>query len=208
MSYEKLLRALNNRGRRKLDFQRTRRYNLSMSRTQMLAKALGGEVIEDVGYRGVINVRGEYMRYHVSHGVTAVSPSGRQWRHLRTVMTPEEVDPFLEEAGLLPRQEPKQRPVDALAALLGGEVVAKFQAGGGVVRTPQGLYVRFSNVTGLDIVTYVVSKWRSVRHLADRTEFLRLLHENPHKVAELVSAVTAGQAEPAEAAAPQEVHNG
>jgi len=173
------LHSTSKRSKRKFDFPSIPGYNEGMSRTKLLAQAFDGEVIEDLGYRGIIYVkeRNEYMRYHTTAGVHVVMRQPRVWRTTRHVLTPDEIRPFLEEVGLLPKITPVEAPLDQLARITGGQVVTTFQTGGGVFKTPQGVCYRFSNMTGLDIVEYIVSKWRSVRHLAHRNDILRALQD-------------------------------
>jgi hypothetical protein len=172
--------AHSHRTKRKFDFHQTPGYNESMSRTQLLAKAFDGEVIEDFGYRGIIYVKekNEFIRYHTTAGVHSVERQPRVWRTKRHILTPEEIRPFLEEIGLLPKIVPIETPIDQMARITGSTVVQTFQTGGGVFKSPRDVYYRFSNISGLDIVTWVVTKWRMVRHVAHRTTVLRALYEH------------------------------
>ena len=151
----------------------------SMSKVELIAKALGGTVIEDQGYRGIIHVpeQNHYVRYHSAYGVHVVQRLAKTWRVARTVLTLDEVDGFLKEAGVLPDITATANPLVELANALHGDVVQKFHAGGGVIKLPNGVCLRFSHITGLDLVELIVTKWRSVRHVASRSETLRALME-------------------------------
>jgi hypothetical protein len=170
--------------KRKVDFQSVKMYNEGkMSRVELLAKALGGVVIEDLGYRGIIYVedKKEYVRYHSAHGVHIVQRTPKVWRTVRAVLSSDEVRPFLEECGLVPKIQPVEKPLESLAKACDGEVVTTFQTGGGVLRSAAGVYYRFSNITGLDIVEHVVTKWRTVKHVASRTDtMVALLEDKAH----------------------------
>lgn len=171
-----------------------------MTRVEMLAKALRGEVVEDEGYRGVIHRDGEYIRYHSTHGVHVVERNLRTWRAVRPIMSPEEVRPFLEAAGVLPvidLSKPRD-PLSKLHSLLGGDVVQKFATGGGVIHLPTGNYLRYSPIAGLAIVEFVVTKWRIVKRIMDRNETLKTLLNDHERIREVIygsgdhSAVVSG----------------
>lgn len=166
--------------KRKVAIHLTKAYNESMSRVELLAKALGGVVIEDYGYRGVIYVedKKEFVRYHSVHGVHVVLRTPKVWRVVRQMFTADELRPFLEEQGLVPKITPQEKPLDTLAKACGGQVVATFHTGGGVIKAANGVHYRYSNITGLDIVEFVVSKWRSVRKVATRNEVLTALSQD------------------------------
>jgi hypothetical protein len=83
-----------------------------------------------------------------------------------------------------------------------GEVVHQFSLGGGVVRVGD-VYLRVSNIAGLDVVRLIVTKWRKVIHVLDRTDFLRLLHNNPQELVRQVEELT-GAPQPDKSNAPEE----
>lgn len=177
--------------KRKVDSHLSGRDNRGMTKVEMLARALQGTVIEDNGYRGIIHVteKNEYVRYHSTHGVHVVQRQPKTWRIVRQLLAPEEVVPFLQESGVLPKLTPLDKPLDSLAKAVGGKVIATFSSGGGVVKVGD-VCVRFSNITGLDIVEFIVTKWRSVVHIADRNEVLRDLIEDPTRVADRLRGYT------------------
>jgi hypothetical protein len=185
---ERILNGTRKQTKRKVEYRSERVYNETMNRVALLAQALGGIVIEDQGYRGIIYVtdKKEYVRYHSTQGVHVVMKTPKVWRTVRLMLTSEQVRPFLEECGLVPKIGPVEKPLEALATACGGKVVDTFHTGGGVVRTEEGVYYRLSNITGLDIVERIVSKWRAVKHVANRTEVFRALCEN--KASDLFAA--------------------
>lgn len=133
----------------------------SKSRTQHLADALHCEVIEDVGYRGILyNDEQGFLRYHISVGLQKVVRVGETWRSTETVLTPEDVLKFLDEAGV---RKPKN-PINTQALQkLGGEVIEKFVAGGGIMHNR--VYLRYSPILGIDIVEKALSKWVSKKKI-------------------------------------------
>ncbi len=156
-----------------------------MSKVELLAKALHGTVVEDFGYRGIIYVEAkkEFVRFHSAHGVHVVARNPKTWRVVRPMFSPDEVRPFLEEAGVLPKVGTiETKPLDRLAKATQGEVVQVFHTGGGVVKLPSGTCLRYSNISGLDIVDYIVSKWRVIIHVMSRNDALKLLLEDPSKL--------------------------
>lgn len=159
-----------------------------MTKTAMLAQALRGKVVEDQGYRGVVYVddRNEFVRFHSMYGVHQVSRRAKTWRVVRSILTAEEVEPYLREAGVLPDINAAVNVMDSMATQLNGEVIARFSSGGGVVKCEFG-FIRFSNITGLDKVELVITKWRSVRKLMGRTEALHNIIT--HKLGDAVRAL-------------------
>jgi hypothetical protein len=195
---ELLLRRASHQPKRKVGIHFNQLYNESMNRVELLAKALGGIVMEDQGYRGIIYVtdKKEYVRYHSTQGVHVVMKTPKVWRTIRAMLTPAEVRPFLEECGLVPKLVPVVRPLEAIAQAVDGVVVETFHTGGGVVRAEhegRNVYYRLSNITGLDIVEHIVSKWRAVKRLANRTEVFRALTEG--RVAELFDNIASDKKE-------------
>ena len=133
--------------------------NSKQSRTQLLGHALGAQVIEDFGYRGILyNDEHGYMRYHSANGLQKVMRAGRQWRLKETILTSEDVDTFLKDAGLVV-QSNHRSILQQLHEALGGEIKETFSSGGGIVYTDDSVYVRYSPITGLDIVELSLTKW-------------------------------------------------
>jgi hypothetical protein len=186
-----LLRALSG-GRHRVEARRTR--------VQLLAEALKGEVVEDLGYRGVIHAGGKHLRYHVQYGLDEVERTAHNWRVTRPVLAPDEVDDFLEQAGY--RVRGRIDPLHTFAELVKGEVVHQFSLGGGVIRVGD-TYLRVSNIAGLDVVRLIVTKWRKVVHVLDRSDFLRLLHDSPQELVRQVGELT-GAPQPDKGNAPEE----
>jgi hypothetical protein len=180
------------------------RVEVRRTRVQLLAEALKGEVVEDLGYRGVIHAGGKHLRYHVQHGLDEVERTAHNWRVVRPVLAPSEVDDFLEQAGY--RVRSRVDPLHSFAELVKGEVVHQFSLGGGVVRVGD-VYLRVSNIAGLDVVRLIVTKWRKVIHVLDRTDFLRLLHNNPQELVRQVEELT-GAPQPDKSNAPEEEGGG
>ena len=158
---------------------------IALTRTEALARAFKGTVIEDVGYRGVIFVpdesEGKYLRYHPGGGVHLVQRVGTKWRSLQLVMKAEEVDAFLDKLGLLPKTS-VPNPAEVLARVFGGEVVVRFDTGGGVTLVNwkgKLYYLRTSQISGLDFVQKVLSKWRTYKSVWSRRELFNIITHIP-----------------------------
>lgn len=149
-----------------------------MTRTEALAQALAGQVIEDAGYRGIIFIpaEGHHLRYHSSQGVHVVTRVGRRWQALRAVMSPADVDAFLGEAGVV-QDTASVDPLDRFCTLFNGSTVQRFQSGGGVVNV-KGRYLRISPIGGLSFVTKVFTKWRATANVWTRDELYDVLLTN------------------------------
>lgn len=129
------------------------------TRATLLAQALEGTVVEDYGYRAILHCEEHgFMRYHTGNGLQKVIRSGKQWRIVSTILTSEEVDGFLKEMDLLPILD---RPIlDIFAIQLEGVIGEKFSSGGGVFEVAADkVTVRYSPISGLDIVTLSLTKW-------------------------------------------------
>jgi hypothetical protein len=153
----------------------------TITRTQALAKAFKGQVIEDLGYRGIIFVpddqEGKYLRFHPGNGVHLVQRAGSRWKSLQVVLKAEEIDGFLQTRDLLP-QLSVPNPADVLARVFGGEVVARFDTGGGVTLVSWGgkqYFLRTSQISGLDFVMYVLSKWRTYKSVWSRRVLFEII---------------------------------
>lgn len=147
-----------------------------MTRTQALAQALDGTVVEDSGYRGIIYVpsEGHHLRYHSSQGVHVVTRVGRRWNATRAVMSPADVDGFLGDAGVAAENTTSLDPLEKFTILFNGSVVHRFQSGGGVVNV-KGHYLRISPISGLSFVTKVFTKWRATTNVWTRDELYDVL---------------------------------
>lgn len=135
------------------------------SKTRLLAKALGCQVIEDVGYRGIIySAEHQHLRYHISHGLQRVVRVGETWRSTETVLTREDIAKFLSDAGLKKSKNPINTQVFQKLEEIGAKPLERFAAGGGILEVGQGLcFIRYSPILGVDLVEKALSKWVSRR---------------------------------------------
>lgn len=144
-----------------------------MTKTQAIAQAMRGSVVEDQGYRGIIAANGGHLRYHSAQGVAIVELNGRRWKTIKQIIPAHKLDEFLIEQGIL-KGVKSFNWLHRIVECTGGEVVERFHAGGGVILL-DGIYLRISPITGLAFVRKALRKWRLVQHICTKESLYELL---------------------------------